>query len=169
MKATDILRQQVQMAHEWLESTFEGVNHEQAHWKPQGQANPIAACYAHVITGEDAIINMMLKGGPPMMATSWAGKTGLSELPPEGDQWHDWAHKVKMEKPAFQKYVKAVYANTEAYIASLSDKDLDRKVQSPVGEMTVLQMLTVTAHHARDFSGEISVLKGIQGSKGYPA
>ncbi|MBM3944410.1 MAG: DinB family protein [SAR202 cluster bacterium] len=169
MNINDVLRQQTKAAHDWLEATFQGVNHDQAHWKPAGTANTIAASYAHVVTSEDAIVNVMLKGGAPMMATSWAGKTGLSALPPQGDQWFEWGRNLKMEKPAFQKYAQAVYANTDAYIASLKESDLLRKVQSPAGEMTVLQMLGVLAHHARDFSGEISAVKGIQGLKGYPA
>ena len=59
------------------------VTPEQAHWIPPGVALPIGASYAHVVVGQDSVINGMLKGGAPLFASSWAGKTGLSELPPD--------------------------------------------------------------------------------------
>ena len=35
-----------------------------------GNANPLGTSYAHVLLAEDAIVNGMLKGTPPLAATS---------------------------------------------------------------------------------------------------
>lgn len=111
---------------------------------------------------------MMLKGGPPLMATSWAGKTGISEAPPEGPEWFDWGRRVKVDTSKLHNYGQAVFASTDAYIASLKESDYSRIVQTPAGQMSVLQMVTIVSHHMRDFAGEISCLKDLQGLKGYP-
>jgi hypothetical protein len=54
----------------------------EAHWSPPGKAHPLGANYAHVVIGEDGVVNGMLKGEAPLFAATWAGKTGVSELPP---------------------------------------------------------------------------------------
>lgn len=141
---------------------MEGVAPQQAHWAPPGKANPISACYAHVVLGEDFVINTVLKGGAPMAATSWAGKTGLSEMPPMGPgDWFQWGRKVKCDIALLRKYAQAVYANSDAYIASLKEQDLERKVNSPIGQQTVMWLLCNGAiGHIHEFTGEISCLKG---------
>lgn len=154
--------------HGWLEATLQGVTPEQAHWKPAGKANPIAASYAHVVCGEDAIVNVMLKGGAPLMATSWAGKTGASEPPPPDDKWFDWGRRVKVDLNAMRKYAQAVYANTDAYLASVKESDFSKLMQGPTGQMPLLAFLNILVTHPRDFTGEISAVKGLQGLKGYP-
>src|SRR4030067_3398759 len=77
-----LLREQLKTVHEILEGTMADVTPEQAHWTPPGVALPIGATYAHVIVSEDGVGNGMLRGGAPLFAAAWAGKTGLSGLPP---------------------------------------------------------------------------------------
>lgn len=171
MEVTGLLRQQHKEAHEWLEATMQGVTSEHLHWKPQGKANPIGACYAHVILGEDYLVNVMLKGGAPLAATTWAGKTGVSEIPPGDPQisWADWGRRVKIDLAQIKSYAQAVRANTDAYLASLKESDLSRQMNTPAGLQTVLWLLNnALIGHVHDFTGEISCLKGLQGLKGYP-
>ena len=97
-KNISLLREQIQAAHQLLEGTVADVTSEEAHWLPAGKALPVGANYAHVVIGEDGVINGMLKGGAPLFAGVWAGKTGVSELPPMADpnspgfpNWSEWA------------------------------------------------------------------------------
>lgn len=96
MDIAALLRQQLKEAHEWLEVTMQGVTAEHLHWNPPGKANPLGASYAHVILGEDFLINVMVKEGAPLAAATWAGKTGLSEMPPGEPQvsWSEWERRV---------------------------------------------------------------------------
>jgi hypothetical protein len=74
-----------------------------------------------------------------------------------------------MDLPKFQEFAKAVYANTDAYLATLSDADLERKIQGPAGETTLGWFLTtILATHFPGHAGEIAALKGVQGMKGLP-
>ncbi|MGB3399654.1 MAG: DinB family protein [Candidatus Deferrimicrobiaceae bacterium] len=174
-----LLREQLKSGIELVEGTMADVTPEQAHWIPPGVALPIGASYAHVVVGQDSVINGMLKGGAPLFASSWAGKTGLSELPPDVDpkkqglpDWSAWSRKVKVDLPVFRKYAQAVYAVSDEYLATLRGKDLDRPVDLTVlgfGQSTMGFLINnAVLGHAFTHCGEISCLKGLQGKKGYP-
>jgi hypothetical protein len=91
-------------------------------------------------------------------------------MPAPGGFSPEWARGVKLNLAPFREYAKAVYAATDAYIAGLSDADLERKVQTGfVGEQTVaFVMSSILAWHAAQHTGEIAALKGVQGLKGLP-
>src|SRR3990172_9557885 len=138
---------------------------------PGAAVTAVAAQYAHIVASEDAIVNGMLKGGPPLAATTWAGKTGLSEMPPQGFDWVQWAKGVRVNLAQLREYARAVYENTDAYLASLSDEDLARPLDLSslgVGQKTLGWMLSIQLGNVDHHCGEISCLKGLQGAKGYP-
>ncbi|MDP7201869.1 MAG: DinB family protein [Dehalococcoidia bacterium] len=170
MDARDLLRQQFREANEWLAATMQGVTTEQANWKPPGMANPLGATYAHALLSQDIIGNVVINSGAPLAATTWAGKTGLSEPPPTEDvaAWGQWARNVKVDLDALRAYGQAVQTAADGVIMSLTDADLDRAVQTPFGSSTVLFMLSgALIGHTHDHTGEIACLKGLQGAKGY--
>ena len=84
MGTIEVLREVITETHAWFEATAGDVTEEQAHWRPPGIANPIAAVYAHVIVGADFGLNSILQKRQPLIATDWDGKAGLSELMPLG-------------------------------------------------------------------------------------
>lgn len=123
--------------------------------------------------GEDTLLNGMAKGTAPLIATSWAGKTGLSEAPPEpGAPWDQWSRKVKVDLGQMRQYAQAVFANTDEYVASLKEQDLERPIDLSgfgLGQQTLGFFVgNILVQHANNHLGEISCLKGIQGAKGYP-
>ncbi len=130
MDIVSLIRGQLQGAHQILEGTMQDVTLEQAHWSPPGKAIPLGACYAHIVLGEDAMLNRIVRGTAPLLASTWAGKTGLSEGPPPVDAgpWNEWARSVKVDLPTLQEYGQAVFVNSDEYVASLSEKDLERPI-----------------------------------------
>ena len=84
MDAVRLITTQMDHSHDLLEQTMADVTPELAQWVPPGVANPIGATYAHAVLAEDKMLNEMLKGTAPLAATTFAGKMGLSELPPQG-------------------------------------------------------------------------------------
>lgn len=170
MNATTLLREQIQQAHGFLNATIEDVTSEQAHWTPPGSANPLAATYVHAIASEDLAINMVLKGGAPLYATEWAEKTGISEIQPLTTA--EWARRVRIDLPTTRNYAQEVHAATDAYLATLTDEDLARTLDLTnfgLGQMTIGTLLNrMVLGHIDNMTGEISVLKGLQGAKGYP-
>jgi hypothetical protein len=174
---TELLGAIVRAARKVLDDTMADVTQAQADFIPPGIANPLGATYAHVIWSEDMIVQGMFQGGAPLFASTWAGRTGLSEpMPmPGGETWRDygpWTRRVKIDLAALRDYGTAVADATDTWIAGLSDADLDRPVdlsgvglgQHTIG--TAIGLLIV--NHLGTETGEIAVLKGIQGARGYP-
>jgi hypothetical protein len=170
MNPVSLLCEQIKRAHGFLEATMEGVTPQQAHWTPPGTANPIAATYVHAIASEDLAINMVLKAGSPLYASEWADKTGVSEVQPLTTA--EWAIHVRIDLPTTRGYAQAVHAATETYLATLTDEELARVLDLTsfgLGQMTVGTLLNrMVLGHIDNMTGEISVLKGLQGAKGYP-
>ena len=173
------LRQLMKDVNGLLAATMADVTTEQAHWVPPGAAMPIGAHYAHVVLSQDGAVNGMLKGSVPLFATAWAGKTGVSELPPGPDpgkpgfpDFSDWSRRVKVDLEAMRKYAKAVFAATDEFLESLSPGDLERPVDlSAIGLGTsTMGSLIHNGIVGNGFThcGEISCLKGLQGRRGYP-
>jgi len=173
------IRGQVQSAHGFLEATMGDVNAEMAHWGPPGIALPIGAAYAHFVTSEDWVVNVLFRGGVPLFAGPHAGRTGLSELPPDPSSVKDWSgefagwsRRVRIDLSVFRAYAQSVYAATDAYLSNAPDTELDRPMDlSAVGMGTQSVGFVVNnavIGHAFSHCGEISALKGVQGKKGYP-
>ncbi|HEX5416365.1 MAG TPA: DinB family protein [Chloroflexota bacterium] len=169
---TEFLRGQYQQAHGWLEGTMERVTDEVAQKQPGGVATAIGAQYGHIAVSEDYMINGLLRGEAPVMATTRAGQTGLSALPPGGENWGDWAREVQAEVTTLRSYAQDVYAATDSYLASLADSELARPIDLSfigLGMQNVGFVLTMMLANVNNHCGEIACLKGLQGLKGYPA
>jgi hypothetical protein len=170
-----MLRAQMKGAHDILEGTMQDVTAEEAHWAPPGIANPLGATYAHLLLGEDMLMHGMVMGGkPPLFATSWAGKTGISEMPPSPAEGtlDKWSRSVQVDLAALREYAKAVYAETDEYLASLDGAALDKPLDLSrfgMGQQTIGFFIgNLLVGHVNNHCGEISCLKGLQGAKGYP-
>jgi len=173
MDAVRLIQTQMDGSHGLLEQTMADVTPELVQWLPPGVANPIGATYAHAVVSEDTLLNDMLKGAPSLAGTAFAGKTGLSEMPPRaGEGYAEWTRTVQIDLPALRAYAQAVYHGTSDYLSALSAADLERPVDLSgfgLGEQNVAFVLTnILDWHIDAHCGEISCLKGLQGAKGYP-
>jgi hypothetical protein len=164
------LRIEIQFAHQYLEMVMAGVTPEQAQWIPPGIANPLGAIYAHAILEEDSWIHTFIKGSPPLYESSWEGKTGISD--PQYFITLGWARSLKVDLEALRRYAQAVYKAAEDSLATLTESDLNRQVDLSIQGLGQKPLSWVFAalivSHINNMIGEISCLKGIQGSKGYP-
>jgi hypothetical protein len=125
--ASALLRRQFGLAHDLLDAAIEEVPAEVVHRRPSGAAVPPGAHYAQAVLCEDLGVNGVLAARPPLALSSWAGRTGLSELPPLAwpPDWHAWARRVRLDLAVLRPYARAVYAATDAYLAALPDEALD--------------------------------------------
>ncbi len=170
MNAIATHRQALKWGFEILHLVVADLTTEQAHWQPPGIAHPAGAQYAHAIVAADAIALGVLMGGAPLFASSWAGKTGVSQPQPQATQ--EWARTVQVDLPALHAYAAAVAAAADAFVAGLSESDLDRQIDLSavgLGQRSLDWVLSaLIAGHLNNMAGEISALKGLQGAKGYP-
>jgi hypothetical protein len=184
--AIALVREQLRAAWETLEGTAQDVSPEIANWIPPGKALPIGASYAHAIFSQDETVNGMMRGGKPLYAAEFAGKTGASELQPApetagsgtvdpedwGRAFAAWSRRLRVDLPLLHAYGAGVFDATDAWLATLSDADLKGPVDlAPIGlgPSTVAFVLTnFVIGHTFCHTGEIAALKGIRGLKGYP-
>lgn len=163
-------REGLRWAYELLEMVMADVTPEVAHATPPGIANPLAAIYAHAILDLDMIPSFILQRKLPLYQTSWKGKTGISD--PQWQMSFEWARSVKVDLPAAREYGKAAYEKADAYIAKFTEADLARELDltaAGLGKRPMSWCLSaLVLSHLNNMIGEISVLKGIQGVKGYP-
>ena len=91
--AVELLRWQFGVAHALLETS----------------AEQLPDAYARVVLGEDLAINCVLAERMPLSLSTWRGQTGVSE------------RCVEIDVAALRAYAAAVYAATDAYLATLTD------------------------------------------------
>ncbi len=157
--ARALLRWQFRIAHELLDAAIEQLTSEAAHRRPPGTAAPAGACYAQVVLCEDLSVNGVLAAGTPLALSTWAGRTGLSELPPlaRSTDWRAWARRVRIDLAELRPYARAVCAATDAYLAGLPDDALDPARRD--GPACLLSALLLTLAMRR---GEIACLLALE-------
>lgn len=174
LTALQLLKVQLKDARDTFEGTASDLKEEDLHKSSGGMAFPLGATYAHLIFSEDAIVQGMLQGKPPLAQEFWKDKTGASLPFPQMDEnWEvnnrEWSNNVQIDLPKLREYAKAVYEATDAYINSLNDEDLEKEVDlGSWGKKTIAEILySYIIAHTNQLAGELSALKGVHGSKGY--
>lgn len=166
-----IVRSNLTDAHWLIERVVDGINDDQLHWPPPGTANTIAATYAHVIASEDMFVQETLQKQKPLCDGDWSGRTGISlPAPRRGSEWFAWSRRVRVDLASARSYAAAVYAATEDYVSHLDPEQLARLPDVPLpGQQTLNWLINnFVVQHAALHSGEIAVLRGLQGMQGLP-
>ncbi len=166
MDVKTTLKEQMQALHGTLEAAIADCPAESLTKKlPGSTINSIGAIYAHTIFGEDGLLNGFVRGQAPVyMAGGWAEKIGLEM--PQGSMEPDWT--VELDVDMFREYAAAVYKETDDYLSTVSEADLDRVVDAGFAPpMPVRSFIAnLLAWHVATHQGEISALKGVQGLNG---
>jgi hypothetical protein len=170
MTRIEMLRAQLKDAHDALEGTMQDVTPELFSAPAPGAANSVGERYSHLATAEDNLIQGVLQGKAPLMSSTWEGRTGISEPRFGTDPEH--ARRVRTDMAGVRPYAQAVYAASDAYLASLSDADLDREVDMSTvgfGKRPVWWILSrLVVGHVYEVHGEVAAIKGALGAKGFP-
>jgi hypothetical protein len=119
--AKRLLRKQFHVAHALLDDAIDRLPIEAVHRCAFGTNVSSGVRYAQVVLCEDLSVNGVLAAGTPLVFSTWAGRTGLNEMPPiiGTPDWRAWAHRVRLDLAQLRPYARAVYASTDAYIAAL--------------------------------------------------
>lgn len=171
MNAIQLLKIQLEGAHNLQESTMADVDEKSANFKNIGKAYPVGAAYVHSVMCEDIILATMI--AKKDMVLKEGEDIGLSEPMPsfaEFDKNEAWMQNVTVDLEKFKPYAQRVYKATSEYIESLKEEDLDKELDlGDWGKHTLADMLSnFIILHTANVTGEISAIKGVQGLKGYP-
>lgn len=170
MNTVELMVYSLQNAFEILDAVTADLTQEQADWMPPGTAVPIGALYWHLASGTDQIVHGWGMAQPPLFETDgWHSRVVLDSEPAEAGEHAGRLRLVRVDLEVAKEYASAVRHAAEAWVASLAAEDLDRKLDTPIGELTLGQMLeSFVIWHINAHCGEISALKGCQGAQGYP-
>jgi len=172
MNTVELLQFSLGNAFGILKDVAADVTQEQADWQPPGTANPIGATYWHVLSSADYVVFKWGAGQEPLHETADWKEKALTVSAPEPEQGGDWqAHMrtIRVDLAAAHEYAQAVSGAIQGWLGALTPTDLERKMETPIGELTLGQLLeTFVIWHINAHCGEIAALKGIQGTKGYP-
>jgi hypothetical protein len=154
-----LLRWQFQRAHECLDAAIDRLTAEAAQRCPAGTAASAGTCYAQAVLCEDLSVNGVLAAGPPLALSTWAGCTGLSELPAFATptDWRAWARRVRLDMAALRPYAFAVHAATDTYLATLPDDALDPGSDELLPRLLSALLLTLATRR-----GEIACLLALE-------
>ncbi len=97
----------------------------------------------------------------------WQGRTGTSATYPMG-LCAERARQVEVDLPALRAFGQAIYANTEAYLATMTPEEWARSLdltEVGMGHLTIGTLLTMVLLDGAVHCGEISA---VMGSQGYP-
>jgi hypothetical protein len=155
-----------------LDQVVADLTQEQADWIPPGCANPIGASYWHAVSGADEVVYRWVLGQEPLhQQEGWQSKalTVSAPEPEHGGDYLAWMQTIRVDLSALHEYAKATSAALNGWLGSLMPEDLERTINTPIGEYNVAQVVeTFIVWHINAHCGEISALKGCQGAKGYP-
>ena len=137
------------------------LDRDQLLWTPPGRTNRIGTTLLHVLTGEDRLIHDVLQGRPWLGADGgWQAQMGISALPIRGHEWTDVDLTMLQVAPLWA-YGRAVAEATTAYLALLSDEDLEDQVEVYGQLQSRAQALLSVVIHNVSHAGEIAALKGL--------
>ena len=153
-----LLRRQFRCAHDLLDAAIDQLALETAERGVPGTPRSAGACYAQAVLSEDLSIHGVLAAGMPLALSTWAGRTGLSELPllAAPTNWRDWASRVQLDLAAVRAYARAVYAATDAYLAIVPDDALDQARDET--RPCILRAVLLTLAMRRGEIGRVSAL-----------
>ena len=162
------MRAQYAQAHTVTEQVIEDCDEAALTTVVGGNIGTIGAIYAHTVFDEDGWFARPAGHDTLWESGGWAAKTGLDI--PGAFQNQDWTQSgVKYDMGAFREYPQTVYAQTDDYLANVSDETLDSEVEAGGGKMPLSRWVgAVGLWHVMSHQGEISPVKGAQGLKGLP-
>lgn len=172
MNSVELLQYSVGNAFGILSQVAADLTQEQADWQPPGIANPIGASYWHVLSSVDYIVHVWCLGRGPLSDREGWRERVLPVPTPEPEHGGDWLaymRAIRVDLPAVHEYAEAVDRAVQDWLCALAPGDLDRVLDTPVGELSLGQLLeTFVIWHINAHCGEIAALKGCQGARGYP-
>ena len=163
MNATAYAKIQLEQGFNLMNGTAQGMDESQYNWKPDGTCNAIAKTHVHALTAIDFFLNFIAQGKAPLWQPV-AVATGLPQ-----NSLEIWKFEGKVPLDAIASYGQQVQKSALDYLATLSDGDLDREVDTRVfGKQNVGFLLQLAGMHTVGHTGDIAAVKGMQGLKGLP-
>lgn len=172
MSAKNFIQNSLANLHERLNEAVQDLSEEQINWRSNQGGNSIAFMIWHFARTEDNIIQFALQRKPTVWQDEgYAEKFGLDARAQGTGMTAEQAGAVRLPSgQAILPYLKAVWTNTEDYVAGLSDAELTEEIElRGLGKQPREALIGNTLMtHGYGHLGEIWYVKGLQGLPGSP-
>jgi len=170
MNTIEVIQFSLNTAFGILRQVTADLTQEQADWMPPGIANPIGGLYWHTIASTDMVIHEWSLGQKPLShSDGWREKVLVESGAEEKKDRPPAIRDARVDLTALHEYATVVREAAQKWLASLTTEDLERKMDTPFGELNLAQLLeSFVVWHIDAHCGEIAAIKGCQGAKGYP-
>ena len=165
MDSITYLKTGLNKMHENLLKSVNELSDEQLHFNPMGKGNSIAFLFWHTVRTEDLVLNMMVRKQKPVWnIQGWDAKLNMDPKSQGTGMSDEDARKVRITNMGdFLTYTDAVFQGTQTYFDGLTEDDLEKELDTPMGRMTLLDMLgAMTIEHGIGHIAEIEYIKGLQ-------
>jgi len=165
MDTVDYIKNSLAFAHRALADARNGTP-EQLHFVPANGSHSIAWCLWHTARVEDLIISGRCRQAPQVWNEHWADRTGLPFGGMGTGMSDEEAIQIRIKDvEAIRAYQEAVWKQTEEYLNSITDEDLQREIPTrDGGTETIAQGISLhMLGHFNGHRGEINMLRGMQG------
>jgi hypothetical protein len=170
MSTVSFIRSGLKRMHNDYDQSIADLSEEQMQWTANEKGLPVSFILWHYVRTEDNIINFVLQGKPTVwLEGGWNERFGLHKAAQGTGMSHEDARALTIApKEAWLEYQRAVWAATDAFMATLTDETLaEMTAVKPLGEMpkeSAIGMMCLT--HGFTHLGEIQHLRGLMGLKG---
>ena len=166
MELLDYMRSAVTTVNDMVNTAMQDLDDDVVNFEPGGTANTIAQLLAHMVSGQDLLINERIGGGKSLHESGWSAKTGIPLDRPQIWQRETW----RLDLAGFDAYRIEVAQRATALFETLQPNELDHEIQWIRGPSRTLAMTMqlIFINHGMGHCGEISAIKGMQGLKGLP-
>jgi hypothetical protein len=166
----EFIRQQLASLHNLFDRVTSDLTDQQLHHVAAAGVQPIAFSLWHYVRTEDNIIQFVIQHRATVwMEGGWPEKFGLDARSQGTGMTDEDASNFRISSlDEFRRYMTAVWAATDAYLAGLSPEETERSVTiKPVGEMSLVNALGgMCLTHGYRHLGEIEYARGLVGLKG---
>lgn len=141
-----------------LDKNLDGVSHDQSLIAPDAGGNCLNWVVGHIINSRDALLRMLGETSlwGPRQADIYA--RGSSALTAEQ------ADVVPLDM--LREYLKESHARMVAAVEGLTDEDLDRVVDGPLGSDPLRKQLAGLVFHEAYHAGQTGILRRVAGLEG---
>jgi uncharacterized damage-inducible protein DinB len=162
------IKNNIDSSRRYLFGAMQDVTHEQFNWLPSDNSNPISSIYFHIASAEDFYLHRVIGGGAlAFMTDGWSAKTGVGQIPGPRGGWDQFRAK-QFDIAPIREYALMINAKVDVFVETVTNEELDREVSFLGGMVPVSFILNSVAVHMAFHTGEISLIKGLQGAKGIP-
>ena len=172
MSSLEYFRQAVKDSHKSYFEAVEDLTDDQFHFRPLDTGNHIAFILWHYVRTEDTVLNFLIRKKTPVWnAAGWDKKLGLDPRAQGTGMSAEEAAALRIRDIGeFKKYMESTFKETEVYLETLAEADLEPVHELPVlGKRNLYQIVGGTIlQHGASHLGEIYYVKGLQGLKGSP-